>query len=88
MIVDIAILAALFAFLLTLLVIDAAILFVGWLAYRARRAREEAARERPAWEPDPVTELARLRDETAQELAHARVRLESVRDAFRRGLEG
>lgn len=66
-----------------------AILYAGYVAYDARRAREAAAlAPTHAPGPDPVDELERLNTEIARLATQTRKSLDDARDAMQRGLKG
>lgn len=75
--------------LVPFLLLGALVIGVGYLAYRARVARQEAPiEEMLAAGPDPVEELARLNDELEAEVAEARASLDRTRETMERGLRG
>jgi hypothetical protein len=62
----------------------AAILYIGYVAYAAQRAKVDAA-ARPPPGPDPADELERVNTEIARQATVARQTLEAAREAVRRG---
>lgn len=61
-------------------------LYVGYVAYDARRLRETATAAPPR--VDPIHELERVNTELALVATHSRQSLERARDAMQRGLRG
>ncbi|MBW3582023.1 MAG: hypothetical protein KY455_02895 [Euryarchaeota archaeon] len=63
-----------------------AVLWIAYLRYKARLARERVVAEAPApGAEDPVWELARVNNEIAIELEKSRAVLESTRESVAKG---
>lgn len=74
------------AFSLVVLGMAFASIYVGYLAYQARVAREQASTSVRG--PDPIVELSRVNEQVQRELAAASATLERARDAVQRGVRG
>lgn len=62
-------------------------LYVGFVAYQTKEARQNVARAPPRG-PDPVIELERINTELSRLAVQTRKSLESARDAMAKGLKG
>lgn len=64
-------------------------LYIGYVAYEASQAREQARLAMPASAgPDPVEELERINTEISRLATQGRQSLERARDTMQRGLKG
>lgn len=75
-------------FLLPALLLAAGILWVGYLAYRARLAREEAPAQELMADEDPADELTEINDELERLAGEAAASLERTRKTMDEGLRG
>lgn len=74
--------------LLPALLLAAGVLFVGYLAYKARVAREEAPAQELMADEDPAGELTEINDELQQVAEEAAASLERTRETMDEGLRG
>lgn len=61
-------------------------LYVGYVAYQTRQAKERAAHAPVASGPDPVAELEAINTELGRAAAQARLHTDAIRAAFQRGI--